>query len=102
MTPSFPTFSLVLDPAGFLDGDNPVLADLLHRVGDHVADLWVARRDGGDLGDLLAIGDLDRLLLDGLDDFVDGLLDANFQQHRVGAGGDVAQPLADDRRGQHH
>src|SRR6266849_78785 len=93
---------LVLDPAGFLDGDDAVFPDLLHRVGDHVADLRVAGRDRRHLGDLLAIGDLDRLLLDGLDDFVDGFLDADFQQHRVGACGNVAQAFADNRRGQHH
>src|ERR1700694_2227592 len=93
---------LVLDPTGFLDGDDAVFPDLLHRVGDHVADLRVAGRDRRPLGDLLALGDRDRRLLNALDNFVGGLLDADFQQHRVGAGGNVAQPLADNRRGQHH
>src|SRR5438552_5476786 len=93
---------LVLDAARLLDGDDAVLPDLLHRVGDHVADLGIAGRDRRHLRDLLAIGNLNRLLLDGFDDFVDGLLDADLQQHRVGAGRYVAQPLADDRGGQHN
>src|SRR4029077_5883310 len=92
---------LVLNAARLLDGDDAVLANLLHRVGDHLADLGIARRDRRHLGDLLAIRDLNRLLLDGLDDFVDSLLDADLQEHRVGAGGHVAQPLADDCRGQY-
>ncbi len=36
------------------DGDDAVLADLLHRVGDQLADLGiVVRADGGDIGDLV-------------------------------------------------
>src|SRR6202165_538401 len=92
---------IVLDAARLFDGDDAVLPNLLHRIGDHVTDFGIAGRDGCHLGDLLAIGDLNRLFLDGLDDFVDGLLDADFQEHRVGAGGHVTQPLADDRRRQH-
>ena len=37
---------------GLLDGDDAVLADLVHGVGDEVADVWVGGGDGGDLGDL--------------------------------------------------
>ena len=40
---------------------------------------------------------LEQLLGDGLD----GLLDAALEGHRVGAGGDVAQALADQRLGEH-
>jgi hypothetical protein len=37
-----------------LDRDHALLADLLHRVGDDVADRLVAvGRDGADLGDVL-------------------------------------------------
>ena len=38
---------------------------------------------------------------DVLDDLVDGLLDAALERHRVGAGGDVLQALANDRLGEH-
>ena len=44
---------LELEALGLLDGDDAVLADLLHHLGDQVADLGVGGRDGGDLGDLL-------------------------------------------------
>ena len=45
-----------------LDVHDAVLADLLDRVGDHVADLALTRRDGGDAGDVFLAVDLDRLL----------------------------------------
>ena len=84
-----------------LDVDDAVFADLLDRVGDHVADLVVGGGDGGDAGDLLLAGDLLGLLLaQVLDDLVDGLLDAAAQGQRVGAGGHVLQALADDDLGQ--
>src|SRR4029079_8115544 len=48
-----------LDAAVLLDGDDAVLAHLLHRLGDDAADLFVVvGGDGADVGDLLA---LDRL-----------------------------------------
>ena len=47
-----------------LDVDHAVLADLVDRVGDHVADLVVAGGDRRHAGDLLLAGDLVRLLLD--------------------------------------
>ena len=37
---------------GLLDGDDAVLADLVHHLGDQVADLGVGGGDGGDVGDL--------------------------------------------------
>src|SRR6059058_4110648 len=79
-----------------LDVDDAVLADLLDRVGDHVADLALARRDGGDAGDVLLAVDLLGLALEVLDDGVDRCLDAALEPHRVRARGDVLQALADD------
>ena len=38
---------------GLLDGDDAVLAHLVDGLGDHLADLGVGGRDGGDLGDLV-------------------------------------------------
>ena len=84
-----------------LDVHDAVLADLLDRVGDHVADLALARGDGRDAGDVLPAGDLLRLRLQVLDDRLDGLLDAALERHRVRARGDVLQALADDRLGEH-
>ena len=45
------------DALALFDGDDAVLADLLHDVGDDVADLLVVAGDRGDLGDLLLAGD---------------------------------------------
>jgi hypothetical protein len=51
---AFDDLELGLHALGFLDGDHAVLADLVHRLGDHVADRLVAvGRDRADLGDLL-------------------------------------------------
>src|SRR5204863_574001 len=84
-----------------LDVDDAVLADLLDRVGDHVADLAFTRRDGGDAGDVLLAVDLLGLALEVLHHGVDRGLNAALQRHRVGARGDVLQALADDRLSEH-
>ena len=82
------------------DGDDAVLADLVHGVGDHLADLLVLVGAGGaDLGDFLGILDLlgDALQLG--DDGVDGKLNAALDLRGVGARGDVFQPLGEDGLG---
>ena len=84
-----------------LDVDHAVLADLVDRVGDHVADLVVGGGDGRHAGDLVLAGDLGRDLLDLVDDLVDRLLDAALESKRVGAGGHVLQAVAHDALGQH-
>src|ERR1039458_3063492 len=84
-----------------LDVDHAVLADLVDRVGDHVADLLVAGRDRRHAGDLVLAGDLLGLTGDVLDHLVDGQLDAALEGQRVGAGSDVLQTLANDRLGEH-
>ena len=49
---AFDDFELGLGGLGFLDGDDAFVADLLHRLGDHLADRLVAvGGDGADLGD---------------------------------------------------
>ena len=84
-----------------LDGDDAFLADLVHRLGDELADGRVSGGDRGGGSDLLLgldlLGVVEQLGGDGLD----GLLDALLQRHRVGAGGDVAQAFADQGLGQH-
>src|SRR5581483_2160094 len=69
----------------------------LDRVGDDVADLPLARGDRRDPGDVLPAGDVLRLRLEVLDDALDRGLDAALEAHRVRAGRDVLQTLADDR-----
>src|SRR4029079_13059782 len=84
-----------------LDVHDAVLADVLDRVRDHVADLALTRRDGGDPGEVLPAADLARLLLEVGDDGLDGRLDATLEPHRVGACGDVLEALPDDRLCEH-
>src|SRR3954468_5050774 len=84
-----------------LDVHDAVLADLLDRVGDHVADLVIAGRDRRHAGDLILAGDLLGQLADVLDDLVDRALDAALEAERVGAGRHVHEALADDRLGEH-
>src|SRR5437660_8611982 len=80
-----------------LDRNDAILADLLHRLGDQVADrLVVVRGDRRDLRNLL-------LVLGGLGELLQlvghrfhGRLDAPLEPHRVGAGGDVAEALTED------
>ena len=77
---------------GFLDGDDAVLADLLHGLGDEVADgLVVVGGDGRDLGDLLLVLGRLRQLGQLLDDLLDRLVDAPLEPHRVGARGHVLE-----------
>src|SRR4029450_9215365 len=68
---------LELEPEGLalLDVDDAVLADLLDRIGDDVADLALARGNRCDPGDVLLARDLLRLLLQVCDDLLDGYLD---------------------------
>ncbi len=86
---------------GLLDGDDTVLADLVHRLGDQLADLLVLRGqtgDGRDVGLLVdRAGGREEVLGHGLDRGVDALL----QGGRGSARGDVAQALTDQRLGQH-
>ena len=87
---------LGLHGLGFLDRDDAVLADLLHRVRDQLADGDVGGGDGRDLGDLVLA--LDGLGLGGqaLHGGLGRLLDALLHDHRVRARGHVLQALAHD------
>jgi hypothetical protein len=82
--------------------DHALVADLLHGVGEEVADLGIAvRRYGGDLGDLLILREFLGVLLQVLDDCIDGKVDAALQVHGVHAGGYRLGPLLDDGGGEH-
>ena len=93
---------LGLERLGLFDRDHALVADLLHRLGDHLADLGVAvRRDGADLRDFGRRADLLRALLDVLDDGGDRDVDAALEIHRVHAGGHRLGAFPDDGVGEH-
>src|SRR5580692_6728383 len=91
---------LEAEGVGLLDGDDAFLADLVHGLGDHLADRRVPGRDGRGGGDLLlglhVLGELGQFLAHPLD----GRLDAALKRHRVGARGDVPQSLAHECLGE--
>src|SRR6185437_4930177 len=93
---------LGLEALRLLDRDDALIADLLRRLRDHLADLAVAiRGDDAHLGDLVIGSDLARALLHVGDHRLDSKVDAALQVHRVHAGGDGLRALADDRLRQH-
>ncbi len=85
---------------GLFDGDDAVLADLLHRFRDDVADGGIAvRGNRADLGDHVAADRLGELLNLG-DNRFHSLLDAALQRHRVCARGNSLHAFAEDRLSQ--
>ena len=91
-----------LDTKGlaFFDVDHAVFADLLDRIGDHIADGTVTGGDRRHAGDVFLAGDLFGLCEDRSAHALDGGLDATLEAHRVGARGNVFQALAHDRLGE--
>ncbi len=90
-----------VEALGLFDRDDALIADLLHRRRDHLADRFVAiGGNRADLGDLVVRGDLLRIGLEIGDDGADGEVDAALQIHRVEAGGDRLGAFAYDRGGE--
>ncbi len=81
MTPSLPTFS----KASAINW--PIFGSLLAL-------------NAGDLGHFFLLGQLLGHAVQRFDDGFDGLVDAAFDAHRIGAGGDVAQSFLIDGQGQ--
>src|SRR5260370_250213 len=92
---------LEAEGVALLDSDHAFLADLVHRLGDHLADRGVTGRDVGRRSDLLlglhVLGELGKFLAHPLH----GRLDAPLERHRVGARRHVAQALTDQRLREH-
>ena len=93
----FRVFLLEAQALALFDGDDAVLADLVHHLGDDLADFRIRGADGGDGRDLLAVVDRAGLLGDLGHDGLDGGLDAALDDHRVGPGGHDAEALGDHR-----
>jgi len=84
-----------------VDRDDAFVADLLHRLGNHLPDrLVVVGADGTDLRDLVVVLDLLRDLLELRAHRIDGCVDPALDLHRVVPGRDHARALAVDRLGE--
>src|SRR5690606_7182078 len=91
----------VFQARAFFNGDDAFLANLLHGLGDDVADGAVGvGGDGADLGDGLGVGARLGQVLQLGNDGRGGLVDAALQVHRVHAGGHRLQAFVDDGLGQ--
>src|SRR5712671_178605 len=98
---AFDYFEGGLHRLGFLDGDDAILADLLHGFGDDAADLLViVGGDGANLGNHVALDVLVKLLDFRNGDF-DGLFNAALESGGAGAGGDSLNALAEDSLREH-
>ena len=86
---TFHILGLELEAFGFFDGNNAVFTDLVHHLSDQLADGAVLGGDGGDIPDFFFSGDFDRLGADPISDCLGGGFDTAFEQHRVGASGQV-------------
>src|SRR5581483_2240920 len=93
---AFDDFQLGFEGLGFLDGDDAILADLLHRFCDDAADrLVIVRRDRANLSDHVAghgLGEFVEFALLAVAFFVElaadgdhGFLDTALERHRVRA-----------------
>jgi hypothetical protein len=92
---------LVLGGLALLDGDDTLLSDLLHGVGQKLANVFVAvGRDGGDLCNLLAGGDVLLVRPQVFDDGLNSGLGAPPQVHGVAAGGNVFDGLGENGAGE--
>src|SRR6266568_4639676 len=98
---AFDYFESSLHRLGFLDGDDAILADLLHGFGDDAADLLVVvGGNGANLGDHVAL-DVFVELLDFRNGDFDGLFDAALESGGAGASGDSLDALAEDGLREH-
>src|SRR3982075_3472751 len=91
-----------LERLGFFNRDDALVADLLHGVGQELADFGVAvGGDGADLGDFLVRGDLLGVLDEVGDHGFHREVDTALQVHRVHAGGNRLGAFTDDRSREH-
>ena len=96
---------LELEPEGvrLLDGDDAVLADLVHRLGNHLADLGVVVRARSTRRGRSGRGPRRRATWALIESTAAATAFSmpRFMRHRVGAGGDVLQAGLDHRLGEH-
>ena len=92
---TFDQLQLILHGLGFLDGDDTVLGNLLHRVSDHLADFLAAGGNRSDLLDMILAVDRSCHRLDCLDSRISSLLHALAKDNRICACSQVLHALVD-------
>ena len=98
---AFDDIGLGLEAFVLFYGDDTLVADFLHCVGDLTTDFrFAVGRDGADLRDFVAVGHVTGGGLDGLDDLGSGQIDTALQVHRVHARCDRLHAFLDDGLGQ--
>src|SRR5208282_5515799 len=98
----FDDFELGFQPTRLFHRDDAFLADLLHRLGDDIADGGVVvGRDSADLRDLLAVLGWLGHALELVGDRFDGAGDATFQRHWVMPCGNHLDALGEYRARKH-
>src|SRR5882672_8348587 len=99
---AFDDLEFGLERLGFFNRDDALVADLLHGVGEKLADFDITvGGDGADLGDFLVRGDLLGVLDEVGDHGFHREIDTALQVHWVHAGGNRLGAFADNGRGQH-
>src|SRR6516162_1783603 len=85
---AFDHLELALQGLRFFDGDDALVANLLHRIGEELANFCIAvRRDRPNLRDLLIGRDFLRILLQIRNHSLDSEVNAALEVHRVHTGG---------------
>src|SRR5215213_230459 len=97
---AFGVLGLEVEPLGLLDGDDAVLTDLFHHLGDEAANLDIGGGDGRHLGNLILTLDRGGHIRQTLHQSGRAEIDPLLEEHGVGASGDVAHPLMHDRLGE--
>src|SRR6202011_3467732 len=99
---AFDDLEFGLERLGLFNGDDALVADLLHGVSEELADFGVTiGGDGADLGDFLVRGDLLGVLDEVGDHGVHCQIDTALQIHRVPSGGNRLGAFAHNGCGQH-
>ncbi len=98
---AFDDIGLGLEALVLFDGDDTLVADLLHRIRDLTADFSFAiGGDGADLSDFGGVVHGTCGLADGFDNLGRREVDAALEVHRVHAGGNRLHAFLDDGLGQ--
>ena len=97
---AFHDLAVGLSGLGLLNGDDAVGGNLLHGIGDQLADLLVAAGNSADTGDVVGAVHLLGLLLDLSHGGLHSLGHALLHHDGVGTGGQVLQTLVDHGLGQ--